>query len=98
MGWGRDRGVHSKTWRKCLVDGLGVFRATEGSMEHSPLVCGVETALWQVAAKKAGKWYRGILEAAERFTVRWHENEKTLSRKRPTSVMGAVRRNGEGRG
>ena len=27
-----------------------------------------------MAAKKAGKWYRGVLEAAERFMARWHED------------------------
>ena len=27
------------------------------------MVFGVETALWPTAAKKAGKWYRGVLEA-----------------------------------
>ena len=48
-------------------------------MEHSPLVFGVETALWPMAAKKAGKWYRVVLEAAERFMVRWHEDKAKLS-------------------
>ena len=68
--------------------------ATEGSTEHSALVFGVETALWQVAAKKTGKWYRGFHEAAERFMARWHENGTTLSRKREASVQGDE----EGRG
>ena len=39
---------------------------------------GVETALWSTAAKKAGKEYRGVLEAAERFKVGWHEDEAQL--------------------
>ena len=30
-----------------------------------PLVFGVETVLWPTAAKKGGKWYRGVVEAAE---------------------------------
>ena len=50
------------------------------------------------AAKKAGKWQRWVLEAAERFMVRWHENDATLSRKRHASVMGGVQGNGQGRG
>ena len=75
-----------------------MFRATEGSTEHSPLTLGVETTLWQVAAKKAGKCYRGVLEAAECFMVRWQRNEAKLSRKRHVSVMGGVQGNGEGRG
>ena len=50
---------------------------------------GVETALWPTSAKKAGKWYRGVLEAAERFMVRY-EDEAQLSRQRcATAVSGA---------
>ena len=52
-----------------------MLRATEGSTAHSPSVFGVETALWSTAAKTVGEWYRGILEAAERFTVTWNEDE-----------------------
>ena len=47
----------------------------EGSTEHSLFVFEDEAALWPMLAKKAGKWYRGDLEAVERFMVRWHENE-----------------------
>ena len=47
-----------------------MFRATEGSTERCPLVLGVETAVWTAVAQKAGKWYRGVLEAAERFMVK----------------------------
>ena len=43
-----------------------MFRATEGSTESLPLVFGVETVLWTTTAKKRGKWYRGVVEAAER--------------------------------
>ena len=50
----------------CKIDDLRVFGATEGSTEHSPLVFGVETTLWPMASKKGGKWYRDVLEAAER--------------------------------
>ena len=48
-----------------------------------------------MAAKKAGKWYRGVLEAAERFMARWHEDGAKLSRQRQESTMGAVHGNGE---
>ena len=51
-----------------------------------------------MAASKTGKWYLGVLEAAERFTARWHENEEELSRKRHASVMGGVQGKGEGLG
>ena len=62
----------------------------------------IETVPWPMAAKaakaakKAGKWQRWVLEAAERFMVRWHENDATLSRKRHASVMGGVQENGKG--
>ena len=52
-----------------------------GSTELAPLVFGVEIALCSTAAAKAAeKWYRGILEAAELFKVRWHEAEAKPSR------------------
>ena len=48
--------------------------------------------------KKAGKWFRGVLEASKRFMVRWHEDETKSSRKRHASVTGGVQVNGEGGG
>ena len=58
---------------------------------------GVETALWSTAAKNAGMWYRGILEATERFMVRWHKGKAELSRKRRPSATSGGQGNG-GRG
>ena len=43
-----------------------------------------------IAAEKAGKWYRGVLEAAERFMVKWHENEATMSRNCHASATGGA--------
>ena len=68
-------GRPEKNWAQCLVDDLRVFRATEGSTESIPLVFGVETVLWPTADKKGGKWYRGVVEAAECFMTRWHRDE-----------------------
>ena len=31
------------------------------------------------AAKEGGKWYRGVVEAAECFMVRWHREEESES-------------------
>ena len=86
-----------KTGYRCIVEGLREFRATGGTTGLAPLVGGVETALWPIAAKKAGKWYRGVLEEAERFMVRWHEDKAQLSRQRRASAEGGVQEN-EGRG
>ena len=44
-------------------------------MELSELFSGVEAEVWTAASKKAGKWYRGVLEATERFMGKWHEIE-----------------------
>ena len=41
-------------------------------------------------SKKAGKWYRGLLEAAERFMVRWHKDEADASRKRHASAVSGA--------
>ena len=49
-----------------------LFRAAERSTGSFPLVFGVETVLWPTVAKKGGKRYRGVVEAAECFQVRWH--------------------------
>ena len=57
-------------WLSTLRDDLAVFRSTEGSAEYFPRQFGFESALWVHAAKKAGKWHRGVLEAAERFMAR----------------------------
>ena len=43
--------------------------------------------------KKAGKWYRGILVAAERFMVRWHEAEAEMTRQRRASAVDSVQGN-----
>ena len=40
---------------------------------------GVETMLWSTAATKDGKWYRGVVEAAECFMARWHRDEAESS-------------------
>ena len=72
-GEGRRPSGQPQSWYRCLLDDLKVFNATEGSTEHSKLVFGVEAEVWTIAAKKAGKWYRGVLEAAERFMVKWHD-------------------------
>ena len=66
----RPGGQFKKTWHRCIVEVLREYRATEGSTEHSPLVFGVDTALWSTAEKKTNKWYRGVREAAKRFMAR----------------------------
>ena len=58
---------------------------------------GVETARWSAAAQKAGKWYRGVLETAERFMVERHEDGAQLRRQRRASAVGGAQGNG-GRG
>ena len=83
-------GGQLKTWHRCIVEKLREFRATEGATEHSPLVFGVVTALWSTAEKNAEKWYRGVLEAAERFMVKWHEDEAQLNRQRRESTVGGA--------
>ena len=46
-----------------------------------------------VAAKKAGTWYRGVLEAAKRFMAKCLEIEATLSRNRHASATGGPQGN-----
>ena len=48
-------GGQPKTWGKCLVDDLKVFRAPEGPTEHSSLMFGIETALEITAACEGGQ-------------------------------------------
>ena len=79
-GEGRRPGEQPKSWHRCLLDDLKAFNATKGCTEHSKFVVGVEAEVWTVAAKKACKRYHGVLEAADRFIDKWHENEATLSR------------------
>ena len=72
-------GRPEKNWAQCLVDDLRVSRATEGSTENSPVVFGVETVLWHTAAKKGGRWYRGVVESVECFMAGWHRDEAECS-------------------
>ena len=58
----------------------------------------VEAEVWTVAAKKAGKWYRGVLQAAAGFIAKWHGIEATLSRTRHASVTGGAEGNRKGGG
>ena len=85
-GEGRRPGGKPKSWHRCLLDDLKAFDATKGSTEHSTLVFGVEAEVWTVAAKKAGKWYRG----------QRHGIEATLSRNRHAYATGGAQ--GVGRG
>ena len=94
----RCESIETKSWHRCLLDDLKAFDATKGSTEHSKLVFGVEAEVWTVAAKKVGKWCRGVLEAAERFMAKWHENEATLSRIRQASATGGAQGNRKGGG
>ena len=98
-GEGRRPGVHPKTWHICLLDDLKAFDATKGSTELSKLVFGVKAEVWIVAAKKAGKWYRRVLEAAERSMAKWHENhEATLSRNLHAFATGGAQGHRKGGG
>ena len=54
------------------------------------MVFGFETAMWTVAAKTLGKWYRGVLEEAERFMVRLHKDEADASTTRHVSAVGGA--------
>ena len=54
--------------------------------------------MWTAVAQKAGKWYRGVLEAAERFMVKWHKDKADASRKRHASAVGGAQGNGKREG
>ena len=60
------------------------------------MVFWVEAEVWTVAKKKVDKWYRGVLEAVERFMAKWHEIEATLSRHRNGSATDGPLRNRKG--
>ena len=71
MGRTRNR-VGQEDVGPSLVDDVAVFRAKEGSTDTSPLLFGVQSVRWPTAAKQAGKWYRGMVKAADSFMARWH--------------------------
>ena len=89
------RGQQKNNWARCLVDDIGVFKATKGSTDNSPLLFGVETVLWPKAAKKSGNWHRGIVDAADRFIVNWHRGgaEKSWPRLKQRTPRAATKRN-----
>ena len=62
-------------WAQCLLDDFRAFRATEVSTKSVLLVFGVEAVPRPTAAKKRGKWYRGVVDAAECFIKMWHRDK-----------------------
>ena len=95
-GNGRRPGGQPKSWHRCLLGDLKGFDVTKGSTEQSKFGFGVEAGVWTIAAKNAGKWYRGVLEAAERLMAKWHENKATLSRNHHASATGGAQGNRKG--
>ena len=61
------------------------------------MLFGVETVLWAKAAKKSGKWCRGVVEAADCFMARWHRDEAQRSRLRH-AVAKDAKNSDKGRG
>lgn len=86
-GEGPRPGAQLDTCHEYQVDDLRVCQATDGFTGHSPSVVTVETAVWTIAAKKAGEWSRGSPQSRRTNMVRWHENEAKLSKKRYASVI-----------
>ena len=86
-------GRQFKTWHRRIVEDLREFRGTKINVT---LPLGVWS--WDRAVGHCNnKWYPGVLEAAERFMVKWHEDEAQLSRQRRASAVGGAQGNG-GRG
>ena len=84
-------GRPEKDRSQCLADDIRVFQATEGSMDSSPSLFGVETVLWPRAAKKSGKWYRGVVDAADRFMKRGRGGEELATPRSRGTPRAATR-------
>ena len=72
MGRTRDQADQKRT--QCLAD-IRVLQATQESTDSSPSLFGVGTVCSgraRLIANKSGKWYRGVVDAADRFMTRWH--------------------------
>ena len=52
--------------------------------------------LWPRAAKKSGKWCKGVVEAADCFMARWHRDETQRSRLRYAAEDAKSGDKGEG--
>ena len=72
-------GRSEKRWAQSRADDLNVFRATHGSKESSISLSALDTVLRPTAANIGGKWYRGVVEAADCFTARWYRGEAERS-------------------
>lgn len=102
-GDGSDDSWWVKSGTRPTRNGLGPVssRRPQGVWSHRgnhtiPLVFGVETVLWPTAAKKGGKWYRRVVEAAECFMARYHtdEVESTWFRHAAEMPRAMTKRNG----
>ena len=66
-------GGRLQTWHRSTVENLGEMHVTEGSICIVLCLFGFwiqDRAVIPQRQQKAGKWYGGILEAAEQFMVR----------------------------
>ena len=80
-------------WLKTLRDNLAVFSIHRSLHERLPTAVLGLNVLWVHAAKKAGKWHRGVLEAAERVMARWHVEEEThISERRAARILAFQRK------
>ena len=95
-GENSGQGRPEKNWAQCLADDLRVFLPTEESTDSSPPLFGVEMLLWPRAAKKSGKCYLGVVEAADYFMARWHRDKAQKSRLRHAAED--AKSGGKGRG
>ena len=93
MGRTRERADSLRLGKVAESQTLGIPEPSR-DQRNAPPMC-VKTALWSTTAEKAGMWYPRILEAVERFMVRWQEDEAILSRQRREFVVGGAQGNGE---
>ena len=62
------------------------------------MVFGVETVPWPTTAKKGGKWYRGVVEAAECFIGGKRRRRRAAGYATQQRTPGVTREGGRERG
>lgn len=70
---------------------FGLLRGSQNKPRSFVLGVGNVLLLRTPARKNVGKWCRGVLEADERFMIRWHEEEAEKKRQTHPSIVRGVR-------
>ncbi|CAB1118616.1 unnamed protein product [Ectocarpus sp. CCAP 1310/34] len=75
-----ESGRSEKNWVLCLKDDFVEFGANAESTAGDLRTFGIPSGCWPVIAKleKEVPWFKGVMEGAEKFMVKWHKEQEQI--------------------